>query len=71
MPVAAEVLKHKIGFALNYRHEQDLLDAARDRFPSIAGLHVLGELDTLHGEMRDLELRPGRPAARAAGGNGG
>ena len=45
MAVAAQVLKHKIGFAAIAQHEQDLLDAARQRFPRIDGLRVLGELD--------------------------
>jgi selenocysteine lyase/cysteine desulfurase len=45
MAVAGQVLKHKIGFAAVTQHEQDLLDAARQRFPRIDGLRVLGELD--------------------------
>ena len=45
MAVAGQVLKHKIGFAAIDEHEQDLLDAARRRFPRIDGLRVLGELD--------------------------
>ncbi len=45
MAVAAQVLKQKIGFAAVTRHEQDLLDTARQRFPQIDGLRVLGELD--------------------------
>jgi selenocysteine lyase/cysteine desulfurase len=45
MAVAARVLKHKIGFAAVTRHEQDLLSAARNRFPRIDGLRMLGELD--------------------------
>ncbi len=45
MAVAAQVLKHKIGFAAVAQHEQDLLDAARRRFQRIEGLRVLGELD--------------------------
>ena len=45
MAVAAEVLKHAVGFAAIQRHEQDLLDAARLRLPPIEGLRVLGDLD--------------------------
>jgi selenocysteine lyase/cysteine desulfurase len=45
MAVAAQVLKHKIGFAAIARHEQDLLNVARQRLPQINGLRVLGELD--------------------------
>jgi selenocysteine lyase/cysteine desulfurase len=45
MAVAARVLKHSIGFDAIARHEQELLHAARQRFPRIDGLHILGELD--------------------------
>ena len=45
MAVAAQVLKHKLGFAAVTQHEQDLLDAAWQRFSRIDGLGVLGELD--------------------------
>jgi selenocysteine lyase/cysteine desulfurase len=45
MAVAADVLKHEVGFAAIQRHEQDLLDAARLRLPPIDGLRVLGDLD--------------------------
>jgi selenocysteine lyase/cysteine desulfurase len=45
MAVAAQVLKHKVGFAAVAEHEQDLLTAAQQRFRQIGGLNVLGELD--------------------------
>jgi cysteine desulfurase / selenocysteine lyase len=45
MAVAAQALKHEAGFAAIVEREQDLLDAARQSFPQIDGLRVLGELD--------------------------
>ena len=45
MAVAGKVLKERIGFAAISRHEQELLDTARERFSQIDGAHVLGELD--------------------------
>jgi selenocysteine lyase/cysteine desulfurase len=45
MAVAGRVLKHTIGFDALVQHEQELLDAARQRLPQIDGLDVLGEMD--------------------------
>jgi selenocysteine lyase/cysteine desulfurase len=45
MALAGVVLKDLIGFDAIARHEQELLDAAGERWPAIPGLRVLCELD--------------------------